>query len=122
LLVFQVAATGDPVAGEVIAWAGRELGSMVVGIVRQLAFQNLAFDVVLIGSMFNSGDPLLDPLKQVVLAEAPQARFIRLEVPPVIGGVLLGMQQAGLAWGDGIRLHLAESIRFLLPNGRQGAP
>ena len=92
---------------------------MVVGITRQLGFQRLAFDVVLIGSMFNGGDPLLVPLKQVVLAEAPQACFVRLEVPPVIGGVLLGMQQAGFPGDNSIRLHLIESIRPMLPNGKQ---
>ena len=32
----------------------------------------------------------------IVQAEAPGARLVRLQAPPVVGGVVLGMAQAGL--------------------------
>ncbi len=95
-LVFQVAEAGDEVARGIIRWAGEELADLAKGVIRQLKFQDRAFDVVLVGSMFNGGPMLLEPMKASILAEAPQARFVRLTAPPVVGAVLLGMQKCGL--------------------------
>jgi N-acetylglucosamine kinase-like BadF-type ATPase len=95
-LVFRVAAGGDPVAHELILWAGRELGSMANGVIRQLGFEALAFDVVLAGSFFNGSPLLAETMREVILPVAPGARLVRLRVPPVVGGVLLGMEQAGM--------------------------
>jgi N-acetylglucosamine kinase-like BadF-type ATPase len=95
-LVFQVARAGDAVAQEVITWAGQELGMLVISVVRQLGFQKLDFEVVLIGSMFEGGTLLTDPMRQTIHTEAPGARLVRLAAPPVVGGVVLGMQVAGI--------------------------
>lgn len=108
-LVFQVAANGDPVAMDLIRWAGRELGEMANAVIRQLDLQSLAFDVVLIGSMFGGGPLLVEPMRDTIQALAPGARLLRLAAPPVIGGVILGMEQAGLAPGPAIRRALAAS-------------
>lgn len=97
-LIFQVAAEGDPVARQVIEWAGRELGSLAIGVIRQLGFESLEFDMVLVGSLYDGGPLLTESMRQTVHAVAPGARFLRLEAPPVVGGVLLGMEQAGLNW------------------------
>ena len=76
-LVFQVAAGGDPVAQSVIRWAGEELGSLVLGVVRQLDLQAEAFDVVEVGSTFRGGPLLLEPLYAAVHAEAPAPALFR---------------------------------------------
>jgi N-acetylglucosamine kinase-like BadF-type ATPase len=94
-LVFQVAESGDPIAQDIIRWAGSELGEMAVGVIRQLGIQELAFDVVLIGSLFDGGPLYTEPLRQVIQRIAPRVRLKRLEAPPVAGGVMLGMRQAG---------------------------
>jgi N-acetylglucosamine kinase-like BadF-type ATPase len=94
-LVFQVAASGDPVALGILQWAGRELGEMANAVIRQLGFEGLEFDVVLIGSMFEGGSLLIEPMQQTIHSLAPEARLLRLTVTPVIGAVLLGMQAAG---------------------------
>lgn len=113
-LVFQVAESGDQVAVEAIAWAGRQLASMVIGITRQLHFEELEFEVVCIGSMFNGGALLTEPLKNEVMKVAPRAQFVRLTVPPVVGGVMLAMEKAGLPFSNTIRLTLSDSISSLL--------
>jgi len=96
LLFFQVAAQGDPAALDVLRWAGEELGGMAVGVANQLELQNETFDVVLIGSLFD-GHPLLqEVLGETIRKVAPGARLVRLNVPPVVGGVLLGMEAAGV--------------------------
>jgi N-acetylglucosamine kinase-like BadF-type ATPase len=112
-LVFQVAAQGDAVAIDLIRWAGCELGAMVIAVIRQLDFQSLAFDVVLSGSMFEGGPLLIQPLRETVLAEAPGARFVRLDVPPVIGSVMIGMEQGGLVPDHTIRDRLAKTLPAL---------
>jgi N-acetylglucosamine kinase-like BadF-type ATPase len=96
-LVFQAAEDGDAVAIETVRWAGQELGCLAVGVIRQLSFEPLEFDVVLAGSLYKGGALLTDALRETVLAVAPGARFLRLTAPPVIGGVVLAMQQVGLS-------------------------
>jgi N-acetylglucosamine kinase-like BadF-type ATPase len=95
-LIFQVAAEGDEVAQEVIRWAGRELGSLAVGVIRQLGMEALAFEVVLAGSLYEGGSNLIEALRETIQSVAPGARLVRLTAPPVVGGVLLGMEQVGM--------------------------
>jgi N-acetylglucosamine kinase-like BadF-type ATPase len=109
-LIFQVAAQGDAVARQLIDWAGCELGEMANAVIRQLDFQSLEFDVVLAGGMFEGGEMLIEPLRSTVLSLAPGARFVRLDVPPVIGAVMIGMEQAGLKANLAIRNRLAETL------------
>lgn len=95
-LVFRVAEEGDQVARDLIHWAGTELGEMINGVIRQLDFQDLAFDVVMTGSMFKGGEMLTAPMRATVLKLAPKARFVRLATPPVVGAVMLGFEAGGL--------------------------
>jgi N-acetylglucosamine kinase-like BadF-type ATPase len=95
-LVVQTAKLGDTAAMEAILWLATELGGLTISVIRQLEFQSLAFEVVLVGSLFNAGDMLLDPLEKAIRIEAPGARLVKLKSPPVVGGVLLGMEAAGL--------------------------
>lgn len=110
-LVFQIASQGDPVAQKLIERAGRELGELANAVIRQLAFQNENFDVVLVGSMFNSGEVLIQPMRETVLQLAPDARLVKLSTPPVVGAVLLAMEQADLAPTPSIRERLKETIQ-----------
>jgi N-acetylglucosamine kinase-like BadF-type ATPase len=112
-LVFRVAAEGDPAAIEAVRWAGRELGDMANGVIRQLHFEPLDFEVVLVGSLYDGGPLLVEPMRETIHAIAPQARLVRLAAPPVIGGVLLGMEQAGVN-GTRVRERLAETTKELL--------
>jgi N-acetylglucosamine kinase-like BadF-type ATPase len=105
-LVFQVANAGDPVALEVIRWAGIELGELAKCVIRQLAFEELEFDIVLIGSMFDGGALLIEPTRQTIQAYAPGARLVRLMTPPVTGAVLLGMEAAGIRPSKSVRRNL----------------
>jgi hypothetical protein len=41
-------------------WAGSELGELAKPVIRQLTFQSLKFDVVLVGSMFEGGQLLIN--------------------------------------------------------------
>ena len=111
-VVFQVAAAGDPVAQRLVEWAGRELGGLALGIVRQLHFAGMEFEVVLGGSFFKGSPVVTEKLTETVHAEAPRAKIVRLSVSPVVGGVLLGMQTAGMDT-RAIRARVIESFAGL---------
>jgi N-acetylglucosamine kinase-like BadF-type ATPase len=112
-LVFQLAGQGDAVAGAIIRRMGEALGDLAAGVIRQLNFETETFEVVLVGSLFNGGPLLLDPMRALIHSVAPRAQLVRLSAPPVIGGVLLGMQQAGWPTPP-VRETLAESARALI--------
>lgn len=109
-IVFRVAKEGDQVARELIHWAGCELGEMANAVIRQLDFEEIAFDVVMTGSMFKGGTMLIDPMRETIHKVAPKARFVRLEVPPVIGAVLIGMEASGMEPTTSIRNTLKETV------------
>jgi N-acetylglucosamine kinase-like BadF-type ATPase len=115
-LVFQVAEAGDAVAADAIRWAGDELASLAIGVIRQLGFETRSFEVVLVGSMYNGGRRLLDPMAEAIHAVAPGARLVRLTAPPVVGAVLIGMQAAGLP-AQPLRQPLIASTRALFGPG-----
>ncbi len=112
-LIFETAVQGDAVAQEVVVWAGVELGSLALGIARQLHMTHEAFDVVLAGSLFKAGEALIKPMRRAILEEAPLARLVHLTAPPVVGGVLLGMEQVALETAV-LRPCLIESTEALL--------
>jgi N-acetylglucosamine kinase-like BadF-type ATPase len=95
-LIFQVAESGDEVAIQIIRWAGEQLGGLANGVIRQLGIEDLSFEVVLVGKLFDGGQLLIEPFRNTIHVDAPQAQLVRLKVPPVVGGVLLGMEQVGL--------------------------
>jgi N-acetylglucosamine kinase-like BadF-type ATPase len=93
LAVFETAQAGDQVAQQVIEWAGKELGELACAVIRQLDLQYEPVEVVQTGSLYQGGALLTEPMRQTVLQTAPWARMVRLEAPPVVGGVLLAMEQ-----------------------------
>jgi N-acetylglucosamine kinase-like BadF-type ATPase len=91
-LVFRVAQEGDEAARNLLEWAGTEMGELANAVIRQLEFENLSFDVVMTGSMFDGGALLINPMRETIQKLAPKARLVRLKAPPVIGAVMLGME------------------------------
>jgi len=112
--VFDVARQGDAVAMDLIRWAGQELGEMANGVIRQLGFEELAFDVVLAGGMFEGGAMLIDPMRETIQRVAPRSRMVRLRVPPVIGAVLVGMEKGNAQTGSEVRKALSESLAVFM--------
>ena len=68
---------------------------MAIGVIRQLGFEELTFEVVMAGSFFDGNPVLAEVMRETIRPIAPGARLVRLTAPPVVGGVLLGMEQAG---------------------------
>jgi len=112
---------GDGAAREIVLRAGRELGGGAVVVIRRLGMEDEEFDLVLAGGLFRSASPLLlDTLRGTVQAVAPGARPVRLDVPPVVGGVLLAMDAVGWAVTPEVRRRLEEGARHHLPQTQTG--
>jgi len=92
--VSAAADSGDAAAVEVMRWAGEELGWLAVAVARQIEMQNDAVEIIQSGSVFDAGKVITEPMAQAVLRHCPLARLIRLDGPPVVGAVMLGMEQA----------------------------
>jgi N-acetylglucosamine kinase-like BadF-type ATPase len=92
--VSEAARNGDAAAQEVIGWAGEELGWSAVAVARQIEMENDVVEVIQSGSVFAAGRAITEPMAGIVLQHCPRAKLIRLDGPPVVGAVLLGMEQA----------------------------
>jgi N-acetylglucosamine kinase-like BadF-type ATPase len=111
--VFRVANEGDEAARSVIRWASEELGWLAVAVVRQLGLENEEVEVVQSGSIFEGGALITEPMRALVLQHAPKAKLIRLDAPPVVGAVLLGMQLAGFD-GYSVRTRLIQTAKEIV--------
>lgn len=92
--VSEAARNGDAAAQEIIRWAGEELGWLAVAVARQIEMENDAVEIIQSGSVFDAGLAITEPMAGIVMQHCPRARLIRLAGPPVVGAVLLGMEQA----------------------------
>jgi N-acetylglucosamine kinase-like BadF-type ATPase len=113
--VFELATNGDVIARRLLTWAGVELGEMANAVIRQLEFEGLEFEVVMIGGMFKGGPLLIEPMRETILSIAPKAKLVRLEHPPVMGAVLIAMTEAGLHPDETIRQNLIEGLKQTAP-------
>ncbi|MEW5939649.1 MAG: BadF/BadG/BcrA/BcrD ATPase family protein [Chloroflexota bacterium] len=94
LEVIQAARAGDAAAREVIRWSGEELGWLAVAVARQIEMENDEVEIIQSGSVFEAGEILTDPMRAIILQHCPKAIIKRLDGPPVVGAVILGMEQA----------------------------
>jgi len=94
LKVTEAARAGDGAALEVAQWAGEELGWLAVSVARQIEMENEEVEIILSGSVFEAGSIITESMRKVVLKQCPQAKLIRLDGPPAVGAVILGMEQA----------------------------
>ena len=110
-LVFRIAHQGDAAALDAVRWAGDQLGQMASGVIRQLGLEAEPFEVVLIGSLYEGHPLMTECMADAIHRVAPGARLVRLNAPPVVGGVLLGMHMAGVAPAANARPRLIETVQ-----------
>jgi N-acetylglucosamine kinase-like BadF-type ATPase len=111
--VIEAARAGDVAACEVMKWAGEELGWLAVSVARQIDMQGEEVEIIQSGSVFQAGELLANPMRDVVLKHCPKARLIRLDGPPVVGAVILGMEQTGFD-GYAIRENMIRTAKNIV--------
>jgi len=92
-IVVQVAEEGDPVAQEILQEAGYELGRAVVAVIQRLEMEGEAVLVAFVGSVFQAGELILNPLRQAVTSVAPRALITAPLYPPAVGAAMLAEQR-----------------------------
>jgi N-acetylglucosamine kinase-like BadF-type ATPase len=96
--VFQAAREGDTVAQSIVRRAGKTIGANAIVVARRLGMLDTSFDLVVAGGVFSSRSSLLrDSLLKTVHAQAPQAKWVHWQAPPVVGALLLGLDLLDLA-------------------------
>jgi len=93
-LVDEAARSGDEVAREILAAAGRDLGRLAISVIEKLGLSALEFRVACVGSVFRSGEFVLAPLREAVLAAAPRAQIGPPLYSPAIGAAKLAKELA----------------------------
>ena len=104
-VLFTVAAHGDQVARSLVDRQAAEICVMAAAAMRQLSMAPAGVPVVLGGGLLESRDPLLLSAVGRHLAEAaPGATARVLDVPPVAGAALLGLDYVGAPTAPKLRL------------------
>jgi hypothetical protein len=107
-VVLTLAGDGDPAARDLVARQADEVCAMALTAIRRLGLDGAAVPVVLGGSLLAAADPLLTRLVTAGLAaDAPAAVPRIVDVPPVAGAALLGLDQAGAGADAEARLRAA---------------
>ena len=87
--------TGDQGLALTLAIQGLAPGWLAVSVARQIGMENDELEVIQSGSVFEAGEAITEPMRDIVMRHLPKARIMRLDGPPVVGAVILGMEQAG---------------------------
>ena len=94
--IVNAAREGDQAALEVIKWSGEELGWLAISVARQIDMENDEVEIVQSGSVFEAGELIIEPMQNIILKHLPKAKMRRLDGPPVVGPLMLGMQMVGI--------------------------
>jgi N-acetylglucosamine kinase-like BadF-type ATPase len=104
-VLFRVAAAGDPVARSLVVRQAAEICVMAGAALRRLGLASAGVPVVLGGGLLESRDPLLlGEIDRLLAQEAPGAVGRVLDVPPIAGAALLGLDAIGAPAAAGRRL------------------
>ena len=111
--VINAARNGDKAACDVLQWAGEELGWLAVSVARQIEMENEEVEIIQSGSVFRAGELISKPMRKLILQHCPKAKLVRLDGPPVVGAVILGMEQVGFD-GYTIRDHIVRTAKEIV--------
>lgn len=114
-LVFRAAREGDAVASDLLRRMGEEVVVTATALLRRLNCLDVEADVVLAGSVYRGeGTVLLDAVRRGLERNAPLARAVVPEAPPVLGALFCAMDMAGVVVDDEVRGQALESYRTLM--------
>lgn len=94
IVAFEAAKRGDAVAAKLLSDMGREEGRYAAAVIKRLGMAEKKVPVVLIGSLFQTGERLLiDAYMEQVHMAAPQAYPVILKEEPVLGAVRFALDK-----------------------------
>jgi N-acetylglucosamine kinase-like BadF-type ATPase len=106
--LMATAAQGDQVARDLVSRLADEIVTMAGTVIRRLGLSGSAVPVVLGGGVLTARDPqLLSWIAERLAGPAPGAQVSVVQVPPIAGAALLGLDRAGAAPAAERRLRAA---------------
>ncbi len=110
-VLLRAAAEGDQVARTVVDRLSDEISVMAITAMRRLDLTGLPTPVVLGGGVITARNPLLMAgITRQLAAAAPHARVRVIEVPPVVGAALLGLDHVNAPPAAESRLRAAYGL------------
>jgi N-acetylglucosamine kinase-like BadF-type ATPase len=110
-LLLRAADEGDPVARTVVNRLADEISVMAITAMRRLGLTGMATPVVLGGGIMTAGNPLLmGGITRQLTEAAPRAQIRVIDVPPVVGAALLGLDQLSAPPAAEARLRAAYGV------------
>ena len=95
-VVFEAAAAGDEVALDLVRRLAGEVCVMALAALRRLGLDDQPAPVVLGGGLLTARDPLLTAeVTRCFADQAPKAAVRIVDIPPVAGAALLGLDHIG---------------------------
>jgi N-acetylglucosamine kinase-like BadF-type ATPase len=114
-LLLLAADGGDPAARAVVNRLADEISVMAITAMRRLDLTGQATPVILGGGVITARNPLLmDGITRQLAEAAPQARVRVIDVPPVVGAALLGLDHVQAPPAAESSLRAAFALRVLL--------
>jgi N-acetylglucosamine kinase-like BadF-type ATPase len=109
--LLRAADEGDPVAVSVVSRLADEISVMAITAMRRLGLTGLATPVILGGGVITARNPLLmSGITRQLTEAAPAAEIRVIDVPPVAGAALLGLDQVSAPPAAAARLRAAYGI------------
>ena len=93
-LVVETAQSGDLVAVEILQDAGRELGLAACAVIEKLKLSRRKIPIGCVGSVFNAGELLTEPMLEKVQECAPLAYLTEPMMPPAHAAALMAYHTA----------------------------
>ena len=116
--LFAAAEAGDSVARDLVSRQADEVCAMTLTAMRRLGLAGLATPVVLGGGLLTARDPLLTGwITERLAAAAPAAAVRVVDIPPIAGAALMGLDHTGAGAAAQQRLRAGYLIHGLTPAG-----
>ncbi|HMO60300.1 MAG TPA: ATPase, partial [Roseiflexaceae bacterium] len=102
---------GDAAARRIIVAHGEALGDYALAAARKVGLLATSFPLVLTGGVLRHPSPLLrDTLAARVRAAVPGAHAMHSRFEPIVGAVLLALEQAGISRDSELLQRLAATL------------
>jgi N-acetylglucosamine kinase-like BadF-type ATPase len=96
-LVFAAAEEGDVISQQMIDRVADEVVAFAVATIRRLRLAATDVEVIMGGGIFRTGNGTFHSrIEEGICAVAPRAVLRRLDLPPVVGAGLIGLDQLGV--------------------------
>jgi N-acetylglucosamine kinase-like BadF-type ATPase len=112
-LVFEAANEKDKVALQLLREHGKAAGEAALAVMRGLFSKKQAVPLVLGGSVLQKGGnpTLIRTIKRTVAREFPRITLIKLEDPPVMGGIMRALDEIGKPPPAGTRKKIRAELK-----------